>query len=373
MDKDLQDLVVEIPADTITLGHDPDGLPKTDPVKDNGGPPAEFKDEPTAKEVADKKIEDDLVKALQADKSRLSRERDDRAREAQEARENAETERKAREAAEGESAKNTNIAMQAHWRSINADHQQIVGAISQADTEAAAAEREYAAAMQEQDYTKAAAAQRTMAKAESIRTQLEQGKSGAERAIAEAREAFATQKVETPKEEKKPEPKKPTLDDWISGCPDATKPWLEQNRDKLSDQKFFARINAFAQSYALDHDDAGALNSPEFVKALNAKMFPKAAKTDEQEMEVADDNQNDPVAEPKAKAKVTAAAPVSRSGNYFSSRNLDARQVRLPPKLAAFVKASGLDPVKYALGAVDDIKTGKLPKNFLDADYPHDF
>ena len=33
----------------------------------------------------------------------------------------------------------------------------------------------------------------------------------------------------------------------------------------------------------------------------------------------------------------------------------------------------GLDPVKYALQAVEDIKAGRLDKRFLDPDYPHDF
>ena len=66
-----------------------------------------------------------------------------------------------------------------------------------------------------------------------------------------------------------------------------------------------------------------------------------------------------------------SSAPVSRGGNHFSSRNLDARSVKLPPALAKFVKDSGLDPTQYALGAVEDIKAGKLPKNFLDPDYDH--
>ena len=56
---------------------------------------------------------------------------------------------------------------------------------------------------------------------------------------------------------------------------------------------------------------------------------------------------------------------------FFSSRNPNAAQVKLPPKLAAFVKASGLNPTEFALGAVADIKAGKLPKDYLDPDYDH--
>ena len=66
-----------------------------------------------------------------------------------------------------------------------------------------------------------------------------------------------------------------------------------------------------------------------------------------------------------------AAAPVSRGTNLFSSTNLSAKAGKLPPKLAQQVRDMGLDPVKYFHQAVEDIHAGKLPKNFLDSDYPH--
>ena len=58
---------------------------------------------------------------------------------------------------------------------------------------------------------------------------------------------------------------------------------------------------------------------------------------------------------------------------FFSSRNINAEKVKLPPKLAAFVRSAGLDPTQYALEAVAAIKAGNLPKNFLDPDYEHNF
>ena len=65
-----------------------------------------------------------------------------------------------------------------------------------------------------------------------------------------------------------------------------------------------------------------------------------------------------------------AAAPVSRGGNqFFSSRNMNASQVKLPSDLANFVKQAGLNPTEYALGIVAEIKAGKLPKQWLDPDY----
>lgn len=80
-----------------------------------------------------------------------------------------------------------------------------------------------------------------------------------------------------------------------------------------------------------------------------------------------------PTVTPAQRARVAAAAPVSRSGDVFSSRNPNAAKVKLPPKVAEFVRVSGLDPTKYAAEVVAQIKSGKLPKDWLDPDFPHDF
>src|SRR5262249_19969660 len=122
------------------------------------------------------------------------------------------------------------------------------------------------------------------------------------------------------------------------------------------------KLSRFVDEYLEDHDDKReALNSPDFVKALNEKFFPEEHDMAESETEPE-----------KPKAKTTPAAPVRGSAsNVFSSTNMTAAAVRLPPKLKALVEGMGLDVKQYALQAVEDIKSGKLPKNFLDPDYPH--
>ncbi len=116
----------------------------------------------------------------------------------------------------------------------------------------------------------------------------------------------------------------------------------------------------WANAWAADYGQ-GTIHSPQFLEALDEKFG--SAEDDVAEEKVT----------AKPKSKVTAAAPVSRRGSTFSSSNMDAKSVKLPPKLAAFVKSSGLDPTQYALGAVADIKAGRLPKDFLDPDYDHQF
>ena len=124
----------------------------------------------------------------------------------------------------------------------------------------------------------------------------------------------------------------------------------------------------FADDYVEDHGK-DALRSQAFLDALNDWFVPKREReNDDVEMPAARDR----APEPAPQRRTQAAAPVSRGSNMFSSRNLDASQVRLPPRLAAFVKSAGLNPTEYAKSAVADIKAGRLPKDFLDPDYNHD-
>ena len=128
----------------------------------------------------------------------------------------------------------------------------------------------------------------------------------------------------------------------------------------------------FADEYAEDHGQ-GALKSADFVAALNAKFFPDETGNEEVETrrERAAPEPVEETPKPQRSTRSTTAAPVSRGNQFFSSKNPNASQVKLPPRLAAFVKSAGLNPTEYALSAVADIKAGRLPKDYLDPDYDH--
>lgn len=383
-----EDVIVEIPSDAIQLGHDKDGLPRTDPGKETSvEKPVRRRverAEPDESALA-AKAESERVAALERD---LETERAARAA----AEDVARAASAARAEAETTAGKRTDQAMRAHWAKVNADHakvssdyQQIAGAISATQAEALQAEKDYIAASELGDHAKAAAAQRIMAKAEAALIQLENGRTVVEREreaaqaeIARVREAFdgmaAQPKAET-RPEPKAEPKPQTPDDWINTARSALgndgAAWLRSHKEFVTDPKLNKKLLRFADEFADDHGP-DALKSAEFRKALDAKFFP-----DESDMD--DDDRDDgsavvetekPKVAPKPKATVSAA-PVSRGNGFFSSRNPNASQVKLPPKLANFVRQAGLNPTEYALGIVDDIKAGKLPKNYLDPDFDH--
>ena len=372
------DLVVEIPSDLITLGHDTDGLPRTDPAelpkKADGTPDIDHKEQPDPKAEALKKAEEEAGKAWREERERLTRERDERAREATEAKEHAATERKAREIAEGKAVETTDIAKRAHWRSINADHQQITTSISAWEAAAANAERDYIAASEAGDHAAAAKAQRAIAKAENYLSQLEAGKAGVEAEIDRVKQVYSAHsdeahgKEEVKQPEKKPDPVKQTPEEWIAGIRanvgDKVADWLDKNREFVTDTKKNARVIAYAQLFAAEEDKP--LNSNEFIKKLNAKFL-----GEEEEVTMAEEEREEPaVVEAKTKSKATPAAPVARGGGaYFSSRNPDAKQIKLPKDVADFCKSARLDPTQYALGVIEDIKAGRKPKEWLDPDY----
>jgi len=163
---------------------------------------------------------------------------------------------------------------------------------------------------------------------------------------------------------------KQTPDEWIGQFPRKTQTWLRDNKDYVTDPSKHKALLEFANEWAADYGQA-TLHTPSFIEALNEKFSGEAS--DDGDVTINEDKPERAVERetPKPKAKTMSSAPVSRGGSHFSSKNMDARTVKLPPRLAAEVKAMGLDPTQYALGAVEDIKAGKLPKNFLDPDYDH--
>ena len=372
------DDLIEIPTDEIALGVDADGLPKTIP----GGKVAAAEAE-ESEEAGDKK-ETARLTAIQTERDELRSERDRLAAEAA-------AEKAARLAAVQERdtlgsrlEKVTGQGVEAHRAAVRERYQRtlteaehVKSGIAQAKSmlEQARADLRAAHAAGDgdriTDLTDHLAAVRghlnqLEASAPSVESYVSQYKAEyehTERAIAEAEQTRA--------KAPEPEKKQQSIDDWIAASPTATQGWLGKNKSLLQDQKGFDKVNTFARLYALDHGDH-ALNTKAFAEALEAKFNPKAKDDEDVTVATDDDDTEAEVEAPKPKKRVTAAAPVSR-GNTFSSSNMNARAVKLPPKLAAFVKASGLDPTQYALSAVADIKAGKLPKNFLDPDYDHQF
>lgn len=372
---DEEDVIVAIPDDAVQIDDKSDAGDKT----------------PSDKALtADKAPKfsarvSSLAKTEKADTDRFAaveRERDDAARAAEEARARAaeaearaEAEVAARVKAEGTSQLREQQAMNAHWHRLQSDKGQIESAIAATQSESASIERDLITATETGDAVKAAAAQRALAKAEAALAQLEQGKVAADAQIDEARRLFEDRsraREATP--EPKPVPKKEpvavqqTADQWIdqskSVLGDSGANWLRENKGFAVEGRDNLRFRAFADLYAVEHGQS-ALKSAEFIEALNDKFFP------DREAEPEHEREREPEPE-RARARTQAAAPVSRNGNqFFSSRNMNATQVKLPPRLAAFVKASGLNATEYALGAVADIKAGRLPKNYLDPDYDH--
>lgn len=367
--------LIEIPPDAIQLGFDTDGMPRTDPVDEVP------KDEPKAPTLAE-------LEALRREKdetaARLSTEAAARVKAEAEA-------KQAREATEvltGKLDTTQKQALGAHYhkaysdyKAVHSEHQQIVNAISSTETLAASLEQQALAAEEAGDRAKAIRLQREMARAEAHLTQLEAGKTAAAREVEDAKYKFqeAEQLVRTPATEVKPEPKpkaepevktvaeetKPDPDAWIDQWPKKTTgQWLKSHKDYVTDPAKHKQLIDFVQEW---YNEGNPVHTKDFVAALNEKFAPEDVEMSEETPKVVETKV------PATKTKATPAAPVTRGANTFSSTNLSASTVRLPPKLAAFVKASGLDPTQYALGAVEDIKSGKLPKNFLDPDYDHNF
>jgi hypothetical protein len=334
----------------------------------------------------------------------VERERDEARRLAAEAQARAEAlqarlveESTARVQAEDTGRLREDQAMRAHWASLESKKSQLEVAMAAQKAAAASAERDVIEATEKGDAVKLAAAQRAIARAEAALQTLESGILDADRRIDETRRLFSEhdeqraaaqaqraqleqqrrqQAAEEARRRQEQQQQAPDPDAWINNqarqaLGDDGADWLRTNREFVTDEKRNRAFLRFADQYADDHGK-DALKSPEFLDALNERFLSddgeeeKPARRSRRQAEP----ENDGEAE-RPRSRV-ASAPVSRGGNqFFSSRNLNASQVKLPPALATFVRQAGLDPTQYALGVVADIKAGKLPKNFLDPDYDH--
>lgn len=314
-----------------------------------------------------------LAPAADDEVASLRRERDSAAERAARAEAAAQAAHERAVQADQVASRSTVEAMREHLGRVSADKEQISGAIASLQTDAANAEQAWVAAQEAGDYKQAAIEQRKIAKAEAALVALEQGRAAAEEQIEAARQRLLARQDElNRKPEPKPDPAPQTPDEWIDKSRnvlgDRGAEWLKSNKQFASDPKLNRKFLRFADDYVEDHGK-DALRSQAFLDALNDRFVPKREReNDDVEMPAARDR----TPEPAPQRRTPPAAPVSRGSNMFSSRNLDASQVRLPPRLAAFVKSAGLNPTEYAKSAVADIKAGRLPKDFLDPDYNHD-
>lgn len=331
-------------------------------------------DEPKPVEKAEKaapKIDEAALTDAIRKQAELTAERDA-------ARKEAEAERAARTEIEGRLRKAGDTATQAYWSKINADRDMIANSLAFLQTEMDRAEDQLQQAFEASDAKAVARMQREIAVLATKHRDLERGKEAAESHIAETKQRITEHYDALAEADKKPakkaepepkpdQPQKPrTADDYIAALPSATGNWLKDNKDYVTDPAKHQQFIAFANYYGAKN---GKLHTSDFVDALNKEFGIKSADQD-----VEDDVEEEaPKPEPKAAPKKTAvAAPPSRSGNVFSSRNMSGTKIKLPPHVADFVRSSGLDPQKYAEGLVADIKAGKLPKNYLDPDFQHE-
>jgi hypothetical protein len=308
------------------------------------------------------------------------------------------TERTAREKAEKDAATNIDYAVKTHGRAIGSEYREALAAqreitsgIEAVQQYQAMAEQAKMAAladdnMSPQDRAKAiVTADRQLQAAAARLETLEGGRRGVEQSVAEAKATYEDtlarlQAARDTKPEPKPEPeakqapKVTTADDFIAAAPRQTQEWLREHRefaDPNTDEH--VDLHAFANKWLRRHKgDAQSLNTSEFREALNAEFFPDGQEehVSEPEPEVVEAA---PAPKPKPKSKVVSAAPVARTGAYFGSNNLQATKINLEPKLRAALEQMGLDPTQWALQAREDIKAGKLPKEYLDPGYDRGF
>jgi len=372
------EIVVAIPDETVV------------PLKDGAPPPPEKKDPPArVSSLARARVAqtDENSTKEQLDRiASLEREREEARREAEAARlaaaEAAEAARAAqvgRTQAEDTARLREQQAMRAHFARLASDKSQIEGAIVATQAEESNAQAELVRAIESGDAARQAAAQKVIAKAAAQLAQLENGKHAADLEIQRAQRLFEQHEQaqsratrdETPAPKREPEPRHQpetmTPDRWIDTqarqvLGDKGAEWLKTNRKFADDPKMNRKFLRFADDYADDHGKE-ALKSEEFIERLN-EHFGLVEREEEPPAPVE--------RQQRAPVRATAAAPVSRNGNqFFSSRNMNATAVRLPPALATKVRQMGMDVTQYALQAVEDIKAGRLPKDFLDPDYNH--
>jgi hypothetical protein len=363
------DLVIEIPPNSITVEIDADGTPKTVPVEPETPSEPETPD-PTLAELEQARRErDDLVRrAEQAERTAQERERALAAAQAA-----TETERSARSKAEATAHDRTVQGAVAHYYRINSELENAKSALGQTQTIIAQAEANLAAAHADGDHTRIARINSDVARANAEMVALQQAQTQWGYELDRAKRAYEDVAVKPTKtEEPKPEPKTEVAtsatepDKWIAQFPKKTTgDWLRSHREYVTDTDKHKKLMDFANEW---YNEGNSLHTKDFIKALDQEF---GFSTREETTTVTTETPKKEVETPeRTRPKATPAAPVSRgSGDVFSSSNLNAAKVKLPADVVAFCKQAGLDPTSYALSVVEEIKRGEKPKEWLDPSY----
>lgn len=362
-------VIVELPVDDITVELEPDGLPKTVPV---------IRDAPSASKVVEADESDEPVAdidALTKERDEFKRESEQRAQEAAEAARVAEQERQSRVQTESKLSEASLTERRNQWALLDAHRQQILGGINTAKMELANAKKAVSDAIAAGDGDRVADAQERLSDARFDLRRLEEGQQGIdleirqfERTLREEAERPKTPAVVDQQTQQPPQVRSPSdyinnvrtnlggkLADWLSENPEfVTNPALNK--------KALEVVNARIA-------EGKPLNSSAFIKTLNDTFFAEDIEMPEPSPEPKPKVE----AKPAAKPKSVPAAPVSRGGgDFYSSANPAGSKIRLHPVLAGMARDIGLTNEEYAAGIKAEIKKGKLPKTYLDPDYPHE-
>jgi hypothetical protein len=202
----------------------------------------------------------------------------------------------------------------------DAQYDAILNAINAAQAEAEAAQRDYTAAVANQEFDKQAEAQRKMARAEARLDRLEEGKE----AFEERRKALKDKPVE------RRAPADP-FEAQIAALPDPAKVWLRSHRDYMTDQRKNAKIQALHWDVM---DEGHEAFSKEYFESLEVHLGlrQKPAKKED------DDEKDTPI----------VSAPVSRDAPSMSSGRPASTRVRLSPAQREAAKMAGVDEITYA-------------------------
>lgn len=324
------DLIIDLPFDGISTDSDAGEVAEEKKPKGTGGARpsvlARGTQAPTDDEIAKLRRERDEAARKAAEAEARAEQLAEQARAAGESRDKADARAETREIQ----------AMRAHWEKLHSDKSQIEGAIAATKLEAAAAERDLASALESGNAERTAAAQRALARAEAVLTQLDSGLSGMDAKIEETKrlydkydrdrqEAAERKAKEPPPEPKKKEPDSPrTPEEWIdrvakSALGDGGADWLREHKEFVTDAKLNRKMLRFADDYA-DDNGVESLKSKEFIAALNEKFFP-----DDTEDDVADDE----IEVAPQQKRTTPSAPVSRSSPARPAHQGPGNRVRL--------------------------------------------
>lgn len=201
-------------------------------------------------------------------------------------------------------------------------------AIAASQAESDAAQRDYEAAIVNQDTKAQADAQRRLSRAEARLVQYEDSK-----AILEERAKRA--EAEPKKDTKSSDP----VEAAIANLPDSAKSWLRDHREYLTEP----RKNAKIQSLHWDAIEAGnQAFSPSYFEWLEVQLGMRKAPTKDKEDDDVDDEPE------QRKERVVTSAPVSRESHSLRDGRPTSTKITLTPEQRESARISGVDEVTYA-------------------------